>query len=66
MKINVESSLRKIPHIKTDAKAVFDAAIAGDKTGKKKLSNSQDKYLVRHLQIFCYVLPAQLIILFMV
>ncbi len=34
-KSNVESSLRKIPHNKIDAKAVFDAAIAGDKIAKE-------------------------------
>jgi glucokinase len=34
-KINVDSSLRKIPHNKIDAKAVFDAAIAGDKIAKE-------------------------------
>lgn len=33
-KMKVESSLRKIPHNKIDAKAVFDAAIAGDKIAR--------------------------------
>ena len=33
-KLKVESSLRKIPHNKIDAKAVFDAAIAGDKIAR--------------------------------
>lgn len=34
-KSNVESSLRKIPHNKIDAKVVFDAAISGDKIAKE-------------------------------
>ena len=49
-RINDESILRKIPHDKIDAKAVFEAAVKGDKIAKKFL-NLPARYLGRLLQI---------------